>query len=145
MKELKGISHKKHGLFFGVGIMDYDGLVWVNGKNINSYVAWLNMLHRCYDEKYISKSPTYRNCSVCEEWLYFSRFKAWFDSNYIDGYHLDKDLFQKGIGYKVYSPQTCCFLPKEINNLLISEKRIGSELPRGVYRVGKNTFKVRLL
>lgn len=36
-------------------------------------------------------------------------------------YHLDKDLISKGS--KMYSPDTCCFVPLEINNLFICSDR----------------------
>lgn len=63
---------------------------------------------------YLPKNkPTYEGCTVCDEWLYFSNFKKWFDENYIEGFQLDKDIIIRG--NKVYSPQTCCFVPKEIN------------------------------
>ena len=40
-------------------------------------------------------------------------FKEWFDENYVEGWHLDKDILVKG--NKVYSSETCCFVPNEIN------------------------------
>jgi hypothetical protein len=46
------------------------------------------------------------------------------------GFQLDKDLLFKG--NKVYSEDTCVFLPKELNNLLISSRRSRGRLPLGV-------------
>lgn len=101
-------------------VNDYDGNVWINGKIIKSYSVWRDMLRRCYDPKYQQKYPTYVDCTVCDEWLYFSKFKRWFDENY--PYHLeeqgiklniDKDLLSNG--GKVYSPDTCVFLPRDVN------------------------------
>jgi hypothetical protein len=58
-------------------------------------------------------------------------FKKWFDVNYIEGYDLDKDLLSTGI--KIYSPQTCVFLPPEINKI-ISCKGRNNGLKVGVYK-----------
>lgn len=78
--------------------------------------VWQSMLDRCYNEDYLSRRPTYRKCTVCEEWHLFSNFKEWFDSNYIEGYHLDKDILV--LGNTIYSPATCVFIPNRINNLI---------------------------
>lgn len=89
---------------------------------------WNSMLYRCH---YTDSYPAYRECSVCEEWQYYDNFKKWFDENYHEykeGYHLDKDILVKG--NKVYSPATCCFVPREINNFFI--KRDKGNLPIGV-------------
>ena len=47
-----------------------------------------------------------------------------------EGWHLDKDILIKG--NKIYSPKTCCFVPREINNLLISRRNGRGDLPIGV-------------
>lgn len=52
--------------------------------------------------------------------MYFSNFLKWFNGNYIKGYALDKDILIKG--NKVYSPETCCFVPYEINTLVTNRK-----------------------
>lgn len=101
----------------GVGINDVPYIV---SENNEAYVKWRNMIHRCYDEKITSSLPSYKGCSVCDEWLLFSNFKVWFDKNHIDGYELDKDILVKG--NKVYSPDTCCFIPPRLNKLLLTNK-----------------------
>ena len=118
--------HQKHGcskcrsdsmrkLIFGVGINDYGESIKNKGKFIPSYTCWRNMLYRCYNKKKLKDFPSYLGCTVCDEWLYFSNFKKWFDENYRDGYELDKDILSQG--NKCYSPQTCIFVPNYINNL----------------------------
>jgi len=91
-----------------------------NSKTTSQYRCWTNMLHRCYDEKLHKKRPTYIGCTVCNEWLNFQNFGQWYDENYyeIDGeeMHLDKDILIKG--NKIYSPETCVFVPVRINSLL---------------------------
>ena len=86
-----------------------------------AYVRWHGMLERCYSDKYHSIRGTYRDCEVCGGWLNFSVFEVWFDSNYREGYHLDKDLLYQG--NRVYSPKTCCFIPPELNTLIVEKSR----------------------
>ncbi len=81
-----------------------------------AYRVWHSMLLRCYDDKYHKQQPTYKDCSVCDEWLNFQSFAKWFDTKYIPDYHLDKDIRIKD--NKVYSPDTCLFVPQWVNNLL---------------------------
>ena len=90
---------------------------------------WYSMLRRCYSNKVHDKYPSYRNCKVCNEWLLFSGFKKWFDEHYVEGWCLDKDILIKG--NKVYSPETCCFVPNELN-LIFSHKPRKIKLPQGV-------------
>ena len=127
----------------GVGFNDYNGAVVNNGKVLKSYQVWDCMLNRCYDKKHHIKHPSYANCSVCEEWLRFSNFKTWFDANYIDGCYLDKDVLVKG--NKVYSPETCCFVPREINNVIENARSRRGNTPMGVFeRNGRYLSYVRV-
>lgn len=140
-KERVGKPIKKaRTLVKGVGIFDSD-LATTNEKVLMANRVWRSMLSRCYSKKYQEKEPSYIDCSVCEEWLLFSNFKKWFDENYVDGYALDKDILIKG--NKVYSPDTCCFVPFEINALLIKSNR-----KRGLYPIGvckcENRFRAYL-
>lgn len=88
------------------------------------------MLNRCYSGKY----PTYEDCYVCEEWLNYQNFAEWFYQNYyeVDNeiMNLDKDILYKG--NKVYSPETCVFVPQRINTLFIKSNKIRGDLPIGV-------------
>lgn len=111
------------------------------GVQYESYQKWVSMLTRVHDEKYLSRFPTYRNVSICEEWYDYSNFKRWFDSVTFreKGWQLDKDL--KVNGSKIYSPDNCSFVPRDINSILLDTgKTIHTELPKGVTyhsRVGK--------
>ena len=124
---------------FGAGIND----VYLSADNLYVYQRWTRLLRRCYDPKYTNRFPTYQQCSVCDEWLVFSNFKAWFDDNYIEGYEIDKDII--GGNSKVYSPETCCFVPQEINKLLIKADSRRGQYPIGVsYHKKKNKYRVCL-
>lgn len=105
-----------------------------------SYMFWVGMLRRCYDKKYIDKKPTYKGCSVCEEWLNYNNFMKWYDKNYyeIKGEQmtLDKDILIKG--NKTYCPDTCVFVPSEINSLFTKRQLSRGTCPIGV-TIDKNT------
>lgn len=114
-------------LVYGVGFCD----IAARGREKHAcYVDWNSMLQRCYDPLFHKRTPTYIGCSVCKEWQTFSNFYEWWKRNHIDGYALDKDLIKKG--NKVYSPETCVYLPKDINNLLSKRKKYRGILPIGV-------------
>ncbi len=120
-------------LLYGVGLNDYDGKVNINGKISKFYKVWQSMLSRCYDFKYHSRYPAYIDCSVCKEWHSLTAFKKWFDENYIEGYELDKNILIEG--NRIYSPETCCFVPKEINRLFENKSKklyCNRQLPIGI-------------
>lgn len=126
--ECARIKSKKK--IYGIGINDYNGFVRVKREFLTSYKYWAGMLMRCYSESIHKKRPRYKDCTVCEEWKLFSNFKKWFDENYIEGYQLDKDILFKD--NKIYSPETCCFVPTEINNLFEKSNRSRGKYPIGV-------------
>lgn len=130
-------TNRKHGCrlcrsdnmkkkLFGVGL--FDGY----NRRCDCYSHWRGMLMRCYDEKIFKKRPTYSECSVCGEWLLYSNFKKWFDIHSVVGWHLDKDILVKG--NKVYSPQTCCFVPPQINSMLVNRRNFRGKYKVGVYK-----------
>ena len=113
-----------------------------NSTNSIIYNCWVNMLSRCYDENFKRKHPTYQECLVCEEWHNYSNFYKWYKENYYnfnnnERLQLDKDILVKG--NKIYSPETCCFVPKRINSLFVKKDANRSEVI-GVRRY-KNTSK----
>lgn len=122
-------------LIYGVGINDSVEHVSVNRKLIPSYNYWVSMLRRCYNNDE-NKNKTYKGCTVCEEWKYFSNFKCWFEENYVDGWEIDKDILVKG--NRIYSPKTCCFVPHEINSIFTKSNRRRGCLPIGVYYNKRN-------
>ena len=120
---------------YGVGTTGLESTVDENSEKLDSYVCWQSMLERCYSAKCQEKYPTYKGCSVCDDWLYYPNFKKWYDENYYEvknkTSHLDKDILVKG--NKVYSPDTCVFAPSFINTLFTKSKNGRGELPIGVY------------
>lgn len=129
-------------MLYGVGIndADYNITTIVDGKTIRCpyYTVWSNMLARCYSVSYQRKKESYKGCTVCDDWLKFTNFKAWMkDQDWVDK-ELDKDLLIPD--NKTYSAETCIFLDRSINGFIRDTKQ-GNEWPVGVYwRANRNVF-----
>jgi len=112
--------------YFGYG--KYNSKLEINGINI--WKMWYHMLSRCYDiNSQEFKTRTYVDCSVAPIWHNFQNFAEWCIQNLKYNFVIDKDILFKG--NKIYSPETCCFVPKEINGLFITQK-----INRGKYPIG---------
>ncbi len=138
----------------GMGINDADypvtKSVTIEGKKVTLWrcpyhTLWRSMLERGISKKFKTRRKTYADVYVCEEWLVFSRFKKWVQLQPCheawlngEGLDLDKDLLVEG--NKVYGPDTCVFVPKKLNSLLVNcsiSKNglpMGVSLDRGLYR-----------
>lgn len=132
----------------GVG---YYGAPTVNDKDpIKLAVTklWLGMIQRCYEEGYGEKFPAYSKCSVISDWHNLQNFKAWVKQQtslgfYQEGWELDKDLLVRG--NKVYSPDTCVFLPGRLNQLQQVKKNSHYNFLPGVnFDKEKNKFKAEV-
>lgn len=119
---------------YNIGIVGKEKITETNGITLKSYKIWQSMLQRCYDSKFQNRKPTYIGCSVCEEWHYYPNFKKWYEENYYEINNetmcLDKDILVKK--NKVYSPETCVFVPQNINKLFTKNRKTRGELPIGV-------------
>ena len=145
---------KSRKLVYGVGINDADYVTekrtvirGEDGKRKRKlvwrcpfYRAWSSMLERCYSLKFQASNPTYIGCSVSEDWLRFSNFRAWMVTQDWDGKQLDKDLLFEG--NKVYSAETCVFVTRMVN-MFTTDRGNG----RGEWLIGvhwsKDTNKFR--
>ena len=115
----------------------YMGVGKYSSKDKEVFSLWYSMLDRAYSDKYHINQPTYKDVTVGEEWLNFQNFATWCESqeffNAKDAkerpYHLDKDIVVKGS--KIYSPNTCSFVPSEVNTLLLKRGK-----SRGVCLIG---------
>lgn len=116
-----------------------------NGKHTKCYNTWKDMHKRCYDPKLHEKEPTYKGCTVCKEWNNYQNYAIWHIENYYEVGNermmLDKDILCKG--NKVYSPDTCVFVPVSINSLFTKRDNERGEYPIGVRKKG-NKFEARL-
>ena len=120
----------------------------IDGKYTKEFAVWKDMVDRCCSKK--GNLPAYKDVEVCEEWLDFQNFAAWCNEQIgfkvIDEknkiFALDKDILVKG--NKVYSPNTCCFVPQEVNSTLTLRSNHRGSLPLGVSpRYVKTTGKTR--
>lgn len=127
---------------YGVGMVGYKYPMCVNGIITREYKTWNHMLERCFCTKTKERHPEYKDITCCDEWLLFEKFYEWLHSqkNYerwLNGnkWNLDKDILAKG--NKVYSPETCCLVPNNINVLFTNRKNYRGDLPIGVKRNSK--------
>ena len=116
-----------------------------NGKHTYKYNIWYNALKRCYDPKYQEKEPTYKGCIVEDYLLNFQHMGEWIDKNYYEVpgevMCLDKDILHKG--NKIYSRDTCIFVPKRINNLFTKSDKSRGKDPIGVDQLPSGNYQVR--
>lgn len=125
-------QYKNRKLVCGVGVFDAPYAKTRDELTRKAYRDWNNMLQRCYGKSNFPSKPAYKECVVCEEWHSFLKFREWFDENYIEGYFLDKDVLIKG--NKIYSPNTCCYIPSFINTLLLNCRSARGKYPIGVQK-----------
>ena len=121
-------------LICGIGLNDSHAKTSRNegGRRVwcKFYDAWKSMLTRCYSAANNRRRPTYVGCSVDPEWLTFSVFRNWMGAQDWQGKQLDKDLLVPG--NKIYSPDTCVFVSRELNQFLTDSGRSRGEWPIGV-------------
>ena len=106
---------------FGVGIIGAKYPITINGVKTKEYVLWKGMLQRCYSDTQYS---TYEGCKCSENFKSYEYFYEWCHKQIgfgNEGWQLDKDLLTKGNikGNKVYSEDSCVFIPSGINTLLV--------------------------
>jgi hypothetical protein len=126
-------------LVYGVGVNDKTRPAFVDGKHIKEYDLWKNMLRRCFSENCQNKQPTYKGCNVSDNFLNYTFFYDWCKNQVGFGnvdekgrsWCLDKDILFTG--NKIYSENTCVFVPQEINNFFTDSGNARGEYPLGVY------------
>ena len=114
-------------------------------KTERAYNVWIKMISRCYNVESI-QFKDYSDCSVSENFASFEYFSTWYLSQIgsdKNNWQLDKDLLIKG--NRLYSEDTCCLVPPEINTLLTRHTK-NSVTCKGVFynkKLGK--FSAHLL
>ena len=119
----------------GINDAHYNTSSWLPDAVLRcpALATWRNMLERC-SSKVQAKHPTYVGCTVAPEWYSFMTFRAWWLQHYKEDYHLDKDLLVPN--NKVYSPNTCLFVPPWLNTFCTARERA-----RGLYPLGVSVDK----
>jgi hypothetical protein len=123
---------------FGIGFIG-DGPYKLRTK---AYYAWSAMIMRCYRPK--TGHISYAECIMDHSWFNYQVFAEWFEQNYVEGWEIDKDILKKG--NKLYSPETCCFVPHQINTLFVKRNSLRGNYPIGVsYNKNRNTLCAQLI
>lgn len=128
-----GVPNPFDKTVIGVGYIGVGKYAPTDGRKATiAYEHWRSMLLRCYCSKTQERCPTYLGYTVCESWFCYQIFAEWFYSSQFHscGYHLDKDVLPNK--NKVYSPETCCLIPREINNTFNTNSRNKGKFPQGV-------------
>lgn len=120
---------------YGVGVIG-DEICHKDYKALPDYVCWKDMLDRLFNMKSL-KRKWYEDCTISESFKNLTSFRAWaklqkgFNK---EGWQLDKDILVKG--NRTYSEDTCCFVPKEINILVLKIEAVRGLYPIGVTKSG---------
>lgn len=120
-------------LIYGVGINDRLHPTKVSGKDTKEHSLWRGFLQRCYSLNSREKYSSYIGCSVSENFKHYAYFYEWCQNQIGFGqsdFELDKDLLFKC--NRIYSEDTCVFIPKRLNTLFGSNKSCRGSLPIGV-------------
>lgn len=142
----------------GIGVNDADYTVQKNIRTGTSpsgkptykmvwicpyYKLWRSVIVRCYDST-VKNANVYAKSTVHEDWLRFSTFREWaLDKPIGEGMALDKDILFSG--NKLYSPETCVFVPTRLNSLLTCFKSDKGDYPVGVSsRKSSSSFVARV-
>ena len=92
-----------------------------------------NMMTRCNNINYKDTYPTYRNTEISDNFIDFQFFAEWCNKQIgfgQQGFVLDKDLLLPR--NKIYSENSCVFVPDIINSFLTFVRQKDRGLPVGV-------------
>lgn len=134
---LGGVSNPYHLSVYGVACYGEPTDDWSHCKKF--YGKWTSMLERVHVVEEVDKRASYRGCTIETSWYNFANFYSWAKQQkgaLNSRWQLDKDIIVKG--NKHYSPDTCCFVPSQINSLFT--KRDAS---RGKYPIGVREYTTR--
>lgn len=144
---IKGIvTNPNSPTIFKVGFVGSKYPTTKNGHELKEFYTWKHMLERCYSSAYKEKHPAYKGVTCCKEWLLYENFYEWLhrQENFYKWLNeprsaLDKDILIKN--NKIYSPDTCCLVPTDINSLFVKQFLSRGKYPIGVqYDKRKNKY-----
>jgi hypothetical protein len=116
-----------------------DDGAWARCKTIGrvqyrslSFCIWKHIKLRCTEGASVqTASPSYVGCAMHSDFSDFQKFVEWHraQAGYgMEGYDVDKDLLV--VGNKIYGPDTCVLLPRDLNRFLVQMPP--KDLPQGV-------------
>lgn len=127
------IKNNNYPSVFGIGILGDKYKCKENGKYLKEYQMWANMLNRCY----LKTNKHYVDCEVDENFKHYEYFYEWCNSQENwknikeqNRIALDKDILVKG--NRIYSPDTCCIVPHNVNCIFMKHKNQKHNCPSGV-------------
>ena len=134
-------------LVFNLGVKGDRYPARVGKGIIKEYAVWQSMLERC-TEKHWWRRPSYIGTTCSDNFKSYTYFYEW--CNQQEGFNntdengkrwcLDKDILIKG--NKIYSENTCVFVPQRINNLVVKSEATRGDYPIGVsYDKKQEVFK----
>lgn len=106
-------------IFYGRGFMG-EGPHKGSSKS-KAYTTWMGMFNRCYGGVNIP----YLGCEVDPQWYNFQEFAEWcsWQLGYDEwSWPLEKDIIVKN--NRVYGPEFCAFVPREINSSVVNTKNV---------------------
>ena len=128
--------------------LEQEYIEYENKASSNVYRVYNGIRTRCKDTKNDDRiRKCYDEVTMCQEWKDNPKsFVQWYLEHYYtvddEEMDVDKDLF--GGDTKIYSPETCCIIPKSLNAILTNFKKHYREgtneentLPFGVNYSGK--------
>jgi len=132
----------------GIGSNKGDYPTKVGNHFMKEYQLWVDMLKRC-NPTYHSKVLSYVGNTCSENFKSYTFFYEWCqqqkgfggrESHSLRGsWCLDKDLLTKG--NKLYSEDTCVFIPQSVNKLIAKHERQRGDYPIGVnWKKSNNCF-----
>ena len=131
---------------YKVGVMDIPNELRRGQPHPREYSIWNGVRQRCYNEYIRDKLMPYKGVEMSDNFKIYSYFKEWcnkqigFDQ---DNWQLDKDILSKD--NKVYSEDTCCFVPPEINCAVTNNKSVRGQFPQGViYNSTRTRYRARI-
>lgn len=144
--ERGSIKNPYHPTIYGVGCIGTKYHARPNRKTIfKEYATWRNMLFRCYGEAYL-KHPTHKDATVCEEWLCYENFYDWLHEqsnieNFLDGNNwiLNRKIIVKD--NDIYSPDTCCLVPQNVDKLFRKHNLNTDNVPDRVLKAYKEQME----
>jgi hypothetical protein len=141
--EKKAQVHCGFGVFVNYPIKGIE-----NRKTTRTYYVWQGIISRCYNPNHDSYARYGgRGCTVSEKWKHFQDFASWYEEQQKRGignahvnWHVDKDILFEG--NLEYGPDTCCFVPDEVNTffVLVNDSVKGYFLNKGRWTASITIF-----